>query len=1068
MKTKKLLSWLLILTLIAGTGMSNAVFVQAASDSTAKYAGNYSIKEILANFQIFTRGDYRGTGGSHTMGAVVVGDTLAIENSAGDVGISPSYAKNIEKLQIWNATFNGVPENVTRRMYYGTAAADVFVDSNDRFVQNPNYMNVESAFTKLEAASQAVAAAGTKITETEGGRVVVDFSKNSQVTIDASLLAACEGRIDVRVPGNTEQQQADYFANHTCVVSITGDVSNLNFNGSITINGNNFQNFLKKMTGSSADGQFNFQGMNLVWNLPDATSLTTTMQSGHLIAPKASVNVTGGNFEGNIIANDVDSDSQAHFYKYTGAPLGEGGGSTSGTENGKISVTTSFVGLTNESETNKEIPKNEKYEITLTPEAGKVLTEIDVTIGDKTYPRIEPNHTTNTTNLDGVIFNPANNTLVISAEKVTENIFIKAVAESNEALKDRIYVTKNLTNVSASDETPTPAKGKAYQVTLTPHSGGYTFTSIITVQIGATIYNIDPKTGGVTDAASGQAVNSITFNPNSNQLTVLSEKVTDNMIITASAYKDGEDPGNPTNPTQPTDPSDPTHPNINVTKELTGVVKKNETVYPKKNTEYEITLEPTPGKAFTEISAEVGGKKYDINPNTGAVTVNGVPDSEITVDYNPTRVTITLPEQRVTTDVTIIAEAKDKINVEKYLNEVKLPNESSNPIIKNNEYKTTIVPGEGKELSELQVEIGTDVYQVDVKTGKVTDASGTEANIITFNPSNKEITLTASATSDNVKIIAKDAAIPSQTPDNTTDKPTPEQKKDIEVTKKLTGVTSKNETPVPETGKDYNITLTPKKGYSYTELTVTIGTTTYTVSTSTGTAKSPTGKTVDIHFNKSTGKLSVPAKLLTDNMTIVATAAISKVPILKMNKTIAIRSKFKINLVGIAKNATVTYKSSNKKIATINKKGVITGKKLGKCKIYADVVQDGSYYRVRINLKVRKKVIIYSLKKKALSKKAGTLPEYNVYKRVFKNKKTKIKFMNVEKNAKVTYTSSNPKIATVKKQGKVGIVSGKKQGFTVVTAKIKQNGKTYITRIFVRVDDHKKNKKLPLYLKELK
>lgn len=1060
--TRQLLSWLLALTLIIGMGVNNIISVQAVSDTTARYSGSYSIKEILANFQIFTKGDYRGSGGSHTMGAVVVGDTLAIDNSAGDVGISPSYVNHIEKLQIWNATFNGVPENVTRKMYYGTADANVSVNANDRFVKNPDYINIDAAFTKLKAASKSIENTGTKITESNNGKVVVDFSNNNQVVIDASLLDACQGRIDVLVPGTTEQEQADYFASHTCVITVTGNVSHLNFNGDITINGNNFQNFLKKMSGSSADGQFNFHGMNLVWNLPDTTAVTTAMQSGHLIAPNASVTVTGGNYEGNIIAQSVNSDSQAHFYKYTGIPLGDGSGGTS-TEPEQITVTTSFWGLTNESETNKEIPKNSEYQITLTPEAGNVLTEIDVIIGDKTYPRIEPNHTTNITNLDGVIYNPASNTLVISADKVTDNIYIKAVAESNEDLKNRIYVTKNLTNVSASDETPKPAKNSPYQVTITPYSGGYTFT-LIKVQIGTTVYDIDPDTGRVTNA-SGQEISTITFNPNSCQLKIAAEQVTDNMIITATAYKEG-DSEDPSNPEDPTDPGNPNYSNIDVTKELTGVVKKSETVYPKKDNEYQITLEPKPGKAFTEISAEVGGKIYIINPNNGAVTVNGTPNSDITVQYNPTRVTITLPKEQVTTDIKITAEAKDKITVEKYLNEQKLPEDNSNPIIKGNDYKTTIVPSTGKELSELRVEVGTDVYYVDVKTGNVTDASGTQTSSITFTPGNNEIILTSAVTNNNVKIIAKDAA-PSQTP-GTSNQPAPGEKKDINVTKNLSNVSAKDETQTLDTGKDYEVTLTPKKGYTYTEFTITIGTTTYTVSTNTGVVKDSKGETVAIHYNKSTGRLLIPAKLITDNMTITAKAAISKVPILKMNKTIAIRSKFKIDLVGIAKNAKVTYKSSNKKIATINKKGIITGKKLGKCKISADVVQDGSYYRVRINLTVKKKVIIYSLKKKALSKKAGTLPEYNVYKRVFKNKKTKIKFMNVEKNAKVTYTSSNPKVATVKKNGKVGIVSGKKQGFTVVTAKIKQNGKTYITRIFVRVDDYKKNKKLPLYLKELK
>lgn len=190
---------------------------------------------------------------------------------------------------------------------------------------------------------------------------------------------------------------------------------------------------------------------------------------------------------------------------------------------------------------------------------------------------------------------------------------------------------------------------------------------------------------------------------------------------------------------------------------------------------------------------------------------------------------------------------------------------------------------------------------------------------------------------------------------------------------------------------------------------------------------------------------------------------IKKVPILKMKKNMGKGTKFTLNLVGIDKTAKKIYKSSNKKIATINSKGTITAKKPGKCVITAYVIQKGSYYKVKVNINVKKQRIkLYNLKKKALSKKSGELPEFNVYKRVFKGKKTKLKFTSVEKDAKITYTTSNKKIATVTKKG---VIQGKKKGFAVVTAKIQQNGKTYVTRIFVRVDDNTKNKNLSKYLK---
>ena len=194
---------------------------------------------------------------------------------------------------------------------------------------------------------------------------------------------------------------------------------------------------------------------------------------------------------------------------------------------------------------------------------------------------------------------------------------------------------------------------------------------------------------------------------------------------------------------------------------------------------------------------------------------------------------------------------------------------------------------------------------------------------------------------------------------------------------------------------------------------------------------------------------------------------IKHVPVLKLKKVLGVKQKFDLNLVGINKNAKKIYKSSKKKVAKINKKGVITAKKKGKCVVKAFVIQNGSYYKVKVNLTVKKSVKNYNLKKKAISKKVkgGKLPEFNVYKRVYKNKKATLKFNSVAKDAKIKYSSKNKKIATVKKKGKKCVILGKKQGFTIVTAKIRQHGKLYVTRIVVRVDDHKKNKQLKKWLK---
>ena len=55
-----------------------------------------------------------------------------------------------------------------------------------------------------------------------------------------------------------------------------------------------------------------------------------------------------------------------------------------------------------------------------------------------------------------------------------------------------------------------------------------------------------------------------------------------------------------------------------------------------------------------------------------------------------------------------------------------------------------------------------------------------------------------------------------------------------------------------------------------------------------------------------------------------------------------------------AANRKVTWKSSNKKIATVNSKGKVTAKKAGTVKITA-TAKDGSKKKAVIKIKIRKK-----------------------------------------------------------------------------------------------------------------
>ena len=90
------------------------------------------------------------------------------------------------------------------------------------------------------------------------------------------------------------------------------------------------------------------------------------------------------------------------------------------------------------------------------------------------------------------------------------------------------------------------------------------------------------------------------------------------------------------------------------------------------------------------------------------------------------------------------------------------------------------------------------------------------------------------------------------------------------------------------------------------------------------------------------------------------------------------------------------------------------------------------------------------------------------------DKNTKIKFTKVAKDAKVKFYTANKKEAKSLKIGKVKrkgttvtcTINGRKKGWVHLTAEITQNGKTYYTRLLVRIDDGTwSNKQIKKYLK---
>ena len=152
------------------------------------------------------------------------------------------------------------------------------------------------------------------------------------------------------------------------------------------------------------------------------------------------------------------------------------------------------------------------------------------------------------------------------------------------------------------------------------------------------------------------------------------------------------------------------------------------------------------------------------------------------------------------------------------------------------------------------------------------------------------------------------------------------------------------------------------------------------------------------------GKAKITCKVTVKNPGIAAKAA--KTTIYTKGQ---ISTKITVTKTGLS--GTAKFTSSNKKVATVNSKGVVTAKKAGTVKI---TVQVGKYKKA-VTLKVKNA----SLK---LAKAAATIK---------KGKTTTIKASAVP-SGKVTYTSSNKKVATVTSKG---VVKGVKKGTAVITVK---------------------------------
>lgn len=172
-----------------------------------------------------------------------------------------------------------------------------------------------------------------------------------------------------------------------------------------------------------------------------------------------------------------------------------------------------------------------------------------------------------------------------------------------------------------------------------------------------------------------------------------------------------------------------------------------------------------------------------------------------------------------------------------------------------------------------------------------------------------------------------------------------------------------------------------------------------------------------------------------------------KIPTITMKKNMGIGKKFQIKLLN-QKGAVVKISSSNKKVATINKNGIVKAKKAGKTTVIINMTKGKCRMQYIVKVNVKKKVpfnyslIEYNTKYKNVS--------VCLYKLLRKGKSYKITMKHLAKKDKVAFSSSNSKVISVDKKGKC---TSHKSGKAIIAIKMTKGKRVFTYFMVVRATE---------------
>lgn len=310
----------------AKTSSNTAKLKSGPADTFLSNGGSYTLEYILKNYNMFVKGDAKT---QHVIGPMAIGGGLSgNQTSYGGLSVKDpklgfNYAHTTHTyVKGSTGQFNQlITSNNKINLYLGTVnkgkkytlvdkvgdngAATSYTQS--RYYFTDEYIDFDKAFTAL--AKEAASLVGTT-------KLTKDQLKSGNVD-----------RAGYHLTGNVLQVK---LGTHLDLETMEG-ITTINFKGdkdqlqnTIITAENESVNIYKTLLNGAEWNQREeaTAGIGIVYVFPNATTVKANATVGHMVAPEASATLTGGNYNGCVIADTLNTTAaEMHMWPYNGGEL---------------------------------------------------------------------------------------------------------------------------------------------------------------------------------------------------------------------------------------------------------------------------------------------------------------------------------------------------------------------------------------------------------------------------------------------------------------------------------------------------------------------------------------------------------------------------------------------------------------------------------------------------------------------------------------------------------------------------------------------------------------------------